>query len=112
MRIRPLIRLLAVSALAATIDASGTVAAQVIGSTQPPPRPPSQPTGPVRDPGGGGPATTPAPPGKAVLAGTITTPNGPPAAGARVMLSGGDGPGRTTTTNASGQFVFEGLRTG
>ena len=55
---------------------------------------------------------TPAPPGKAVLAGTITTATGQPAAGARVMLSGGDGPGRTTTTNASGQFAFEGLRTG
>jgi len=47
-----------------------------------------------------------------VLAGTITTPTGQPAAGARVMLGGGDGPGRTTMTNTSGQFVFEGLRTG
>ena len=28
------------------------------------------------------------------------------------MLNGGDGPGRTTTTDAGGQFVFEGLRTG
>jgi protocatechuate 3,4-dioxygenase beta subunit len=28
------------------------------------------------------------------------------------MLSGGDGPGRTTTTNDSGQFAFEGLRAG
>lgn len=55
---------------------------------------------------------TPAPPGTAVLAGTITTATGQLAAGARVMLSGADGPGRTTTTNASGQFVFEGLRTG
>jgi protocatechuate 3,4-dioxygenase beta subunit len=38
--------------------------------------------------------------------------SGQPAAGARVMLSGGDAPGRTTMTDASGQFVFEGLRTG
>jgi len=28
------------------------------------------------------------------------------------MLGGGDGPGRTTTTNTSGRFLFEGLRTG
>ena len=28
------------------------------------------------------------------------------------MLGGADGPGRTTMTNTSGQFVFEGLRTG
>ena len=115
MRTRPLIRFLAVSALAALIDASGTARAQTVlpGPTQPPaaPRPPAPPAGPVRDPGGR-PATAPAPPGKAVLAGTITTPNGQPAAGARVMLGGGDGPGRTTTTNTSGQFVFEGLRTG
>ena len=111
MRIRPLIRSLAVSALAATIDASGMVVAQAVvpGPAQPPP--PAQTSGSVRDPGGR-PAMPPAPPGKAVLAGTITTPTGQPAAGARVMLGGGDGPGRTTMTNTSGQFVFEGLRTG
>ena len=111
MRIRPLIRSLAVSALAATIDASGMVVAQAVvpGPAQPPP--PARTSGSVRDPGGR-PAMPPAPPGKAVLAGTITTPTGQPAAGARVMLGGGDGPGRTTMTNTSGQFVFEGLRTG
>ena len=111
MRIRPLIRSLAVSALAATIDASSLVVAQAVvpGPAQPPP--PAQTSGSVRDPGGR-PAMPPAPPGKAVLAGTITTPTGQPAAGARVMLGGADGPGRTTMTNTSGQFVFEGLRTG
>lgn len=76
-----------------------------------PPRAPAQPAAPVRDPGGR-PAVTPLPPGKGVLAGTITTASGQPAAGARVMLNGGDGPGRMATADARGQFVFEGLRTG
>jgi protocatechuate 3,4-dioxygenase beta subunit len=47
-----------------------------------------------------------------VLVGTITTASGQPAAGARVMLNGGDGPGRMAMTDARGQFVFEGLRAG
>lgn len=85
----------------------GTVSLEQVG----PPRAPAQPAAPVRDPGGQ-PAVTPLPPGKGVLAGTITTASGQPAAGARVMLNGGDGPGRMAMTDARGQFVFEGLRTG
>jgi len=107
MRTRFLIRF--VVALAAA-GASALAMAQT-AAVPPGPRAPAQPGAPVRDPGGR-PAVTPAPPGKGVLAGTITTASGQPAAGARVMLNGGDGPGRTTMTDASGQFVFEGLRTG
>jgi uncharacterized protein (DUF2141 family) len=98
----------------ATAGASTLAMAQAVvpaGQQPSAPRAPGQPAPPVRDPGGR-PATAPAPPGKGSLGGTVTAATGQPVAGARVMLNGGDGPGRTTTTNASGQFVFEGLRTG
>jgi hypothetical protein len=111
MRTRFLIRF-AIALVAAGV--STVVMAQTAVPTSPQPsapRAPAQPAPPVRDPGGR-PAMPPAPAGKAALSGTITAPTGQPIAGARVMLNGGDGPGRTTTTNASGQFVFEGLRTG
>jgi uncharacterized protein (DUF2141 family) len=113
MRTRPLIRFVAVAALVAPTGALATAQTVVSGTMQQPsgPRAPAPPAAPVRDPGGR-PAMTPLPPGKAALAGTITTSTGQPAAGARVMLNGGDGPGRTTMTDARGQFVFEGLRTG
>jgi protocatechuate 3,4-dioxygenase beta subunit len=92
--------------------ASALAMAQTVVSPPQPsaPRVPGAPA-PVRDPGGR-PAVTPAPAGKGVLSGTITSSTGLPAAGARVMLNGGDGPGRTTTTDTAGKFVFEGLRTG
>src|SRR4029453_11509058 len=107
MRTRVLIRfVVALAAAGASTLAMAQTAAVPAG-----PRGPAQRAARVRDPGGR-PAVTPAPPGKGVLAGTITTGSGQPAAGARVMLSGAEGPGRTTTTDASGRFVFEGLRTG
>jgi protocatechuate 3,4-dioxygenase beta subunit len=107
MRTRLLIRF--VVALAAA--GGSTLAMAQTAAVPAGPHPPAQPAAPVRDPGGR-PATTPLPAGNAVLAGTITTAAGQPVAGARVMLNGGDGPGRTTTTDARGQFVIEGLRTG
>jgi Carboxypeptidase regulatory-like domain len=107
MRTRFLIRF--VVALAAA--GASTLAMAQTAPVPTPPAGPRAPAPPVRDPGGR-PATTPAPPGKAVLAGTVATASGHPAAGARVMLNGGDGPGRTTMTDARGQFAFEGLRTG
>ena len=115
MRTRLVIRFAVVSALiisGASAPALAQTAARPGTPPTPAPRTPTQPSpGPVRDPGGR-PATTPLPPGKGVLAGSVTTTAGQPAAGARVMLNGGDGPSRTTTTDARGQFVFEGLRTG
>jgi len=111
MRTRDLLHVAAVIAVA-FISSSAAAQPVAAGAQQPgAPRAPVQRQAPVRDPGGR-PATAALPPGKAVLGGTVTTATGQPAAGARVMLNGGDGPGRTTMTDARGQFVFEGLRTG
>ena len=71
----------------------------------------SDPTGSVRDPGGK-PALTPAAQGKGVLSGVVTTAAGQPAAGARVSLFGVDVGNRMATTDAKGEFTFDGLRTG
>lgn len=99
----------------ALVPTAGVRAAEaqlaVPGVSQPQPPRPRTPAGPVRDPGGR-PASSTLPAGKGAIAGTVTIASGQPAAGARVMLNGGDGPGRTATTDNRGQFVFEGLRAG
>ena len=83
---------------------------QTVPATQqtPGPRAPAPPTAPVRDTSGRPPAT---PAGTSTLTGTVTTFAGQPAVGARVM-AGGEGPTRTTTTDARGRFSLSALRAG
>ena len=81
--------------------ALGCIAAWSCGSdspSQPSPTPP--------------PTTTPTPPPQVSLTGTVSASTGARIAGATVSIPGGTNAGRTTTTNATGEFRIDNLTQG
>ena len=109
MRPTVLVAAAVLSAVTVAAQPQATPSAAIPGVQQTPgSRSPAQPAAPVRDTAGRPPA---APPGTSTLSGTVTTYGGQPAAGARIM-AGGEGPSRTTMTDARGRFSLTALRAG